>query len=76
MGSMILREKYPFYKKKGKICQALFGLENSLSFQAKIDDFDLKYCILKENAKNNISGSNAFLLVFTHGVKGTSSNDT
>jgi hypothetical protein len=26
-------------------------------FQTKIDDFGLKYCILKENPKNSISGS-------------------
>jgi hypothetical protein len=33
------------------------GFENSPGFQAQIDDLPLKYCILKENAKNNISGS-------------------
>jgi hypothetical protein len=34
----------------------------SAYFSAKINDFHLKYCILKENAKSTTSGSNIALL--------------
>jgi hypothetical protein len=50
-----------------------FAFANRLSFQAQIEDLDLKCCILGKNPKNNISGSNASLSVFTHAVKKSSS---
>jgi hypothetical protein len=45
-------------------------------FSGKVVDFRLNYSILKENDKNTISGSNAFLPVFTHAVKKSSSCGT
>ena len=48
---------------------------NSLCNAANLADFHLKCSILMENPKSNILGSNAFLVVFTHSVKETSSND-
>ncbi len=38
-------------------------VENSFKILSHITDFGLKYCILKEDTKNNISGR-------THRVKG------
>jgi hypothetical protein len=51
----------------------VFG--NGLRFQAQIEDLRSKWCILERNSKNNITGRNVFLHVFTHGVKETSYND-
>jgi hypothetical protein len=64
------------FKSSNNIVKGNFAFENSPGFQVQIDDLHLKWCILERNAKNNITGSNAFLVIFTHGVKGTSSNGT
>jgi hypothetical protein len=36
--------------------RAKIPLENSLGFQAQIEDFPLKWCILERNSKNSIAG--------------------
>jgi hypothetical protein len=44
---------------KGKICpRRIFIFANRLSFQATIEDLDLKYCMEGRNLKNNITGRN------------------
>jgi hypothetical protein len=35
-----------------------FAFPNCRHFLAKVVDFRLKYCILKEKAKNNVTGKN------------------
>jgi len=40
-----------------------------LHFEAEIADFGLNCSILKENPKNNITGRNVFLLVFTNSAR-------
>jgi hypothetical protein len=43
---------------KNLFCQAIYGFANTLCFQFQIEDLQLKYCILGQDSKNKISGSN------------------
>jgi hypothetical protein len=54
--------------------RGLASLYNPL-FRAKINNFDLKYCILKENTMNTLSGSNDSPLIFARAVMESTSDD-
>jgi hypothetical protein len=70
MATMTTDNTFTGMGRQGRIC-----LPQCAHFPVKIADCDLKYCILKEKAKNSISGSNFFKNVFTNSGRETSLND-